>query len=99
MESEVVDAGYDVFGDEAVYKVEGSDPTECVVIIDHNLQQWGDAVSVSTANAAINVRRSEVQSRPRRGSTFMLGDTTYTVDQPLNQTRYEYTLLATEDDD
>lgn len=97
---EAIDAGYEEFGEPANHTDSRTkECTPCAVVIDHNLQKWGDAVTVGNANAVISVRRSELCRRPRREDSFSLGDgTLLRVDQVLSQTRFEYQLLATEDD-
>lgn len=97
IELEAIDAGYEEFGEVATFTPLNGDPSECTVVIDHNLQKWGDAVTIGNANAVVNVRRSEVSERPRRGATFELEDgAIYAVEQALAQTRFEYQLLALE---
>lgn len=97
---EAIDAGYEEFGEPANHAdVNTRECTACTVVVDHNLQQWGDAVTIGNANAVISVRRSEICKRPRRGDSFTLeDDTLYVVDQVLLQTRFEYQVVATEDD-
>jgi len=93
-----VDAGYDEWGVSATH-TDGNTAatTDCTVVLDFNLTQFGDAIQVNSASALVNVRRSEITSRPRRGDTFTTGDgTTYDVDQVLLRTEFEFQVLTTE---
>jgi hypothetical protein len=42
------------------------------VVLEHDLQRYGDVASVSASSALVAVRTSEVQDRPRREDVFTL---------------------------
>ncbi|MEE4303309.1 MAG: hypothetical protein V2J19_04080 [Wenzhouxiangella sp.] len=98
IEHEAIDAGYEEFGESATFVPIEGNSFSCEVVIDHNLQKWGEVVTVGNANAVVSIRRAEASERPRRGDLVEMSDgTSYRVDQVLAQTRFEYQLLAIED--
>lgn len=99
MSNVAVDAGYTAFGDAASYRpADGGAATPCVIVTNEQLQEFGSEAIVAGSSLIINVRRSELPMRPRRGDTFTLDEdgTVYNVDRSLNQTRHEYQVLAVE---
>lgn len=100
MIKQAVDAGYGAFGESASYQpVSGGAAVSCTIVTNEQLQEFGSETIIAGSSLLINVRRSEISTRPRRGDTFTLTDgTVYNVERSINQTRHEYQLLAIEDD-
>jgi hypothetical protein len=67
----------------------------CLVLIEKDLQQYTDAgVDVTGAAAVISVRRSEVPIRPFKDHVFMVGTTSYHVDDVFKDDGVEYTMTV-----
>jgi hypothetical protein len=87
--TEVTDALNDIFddvGDDATYTPVTGDPLSCKVWVmkDVELQPSdfnGQAVEMKTV---LECLLSQVLTLPQRGSVFLVGSTTYTVQSPLS---------------
>lgn len=64
------------------------------VTIEYDLNQWGDVAEIAGKTAIISVRLSEVEYMPRRADTFVIGSTSYVVDQVLLSDELEYRCLV-----
>jgi hypothetical protein len=75
-----MDEVYSALGVEAIY-TDRNGATQCITaIIEHDLQQFGNVADISGKTAVVSVRVSEMADKPRRGDTYTVGDTVYTVD-------------------
>jgi len=89
-----VDAIYAKAGVSATYTDRAGATSSVVVIIEHSLGQYGDQAEVVGASAVITVRTSDMASRPRKGDTFAVGATTYTVADVQGSDDLEHTALV-----
>ncbi len=88
---------YDRLGDLAVYTDETPKMTDCTVIVEHNLDEYGDSPGINAATVLISVRCSELDARPLRGGVFTMdesGDTYTVVRVESSSDEYEYRVLA-----
>jgi hypothetical protein len=87
---------YDRFGDAAVFTNIDDYCTDCTIIVDVDLSQYGDDARLNGKTAVIRVRTSEIEPRPRRGESFHDEDTciTYTVDSVLDSDALEHRCLV-----
>ena len=83
---------YSTFGEAATY-----DGGSVTVVLDHNMSQWGDQVSVAVGRVALSVRKSEVPERPARGEAFTVDAKVYRVESTIRETSHEWALLVKED--
>ena len=92
-----IDPGYAVFGQDAIYTDRDLNDKPCRIVLSFDLAKWGDAITVTSYQAMVNVRRSEIAGRPRRGETFTTAmGQVFAVEQVLTATEYEYMVLAVE---
>ena len=89
-----IDDIYAVAGVLSTYTDGDGSALSLTVIVDHNLQQYGDSAEVQRATAALSVRVSEVALPPRKNETFLINSTTYTVDSVISSDDLEHTVLV-----
>lgn len=71
---------YARMGSPAVFAPAAGDPVACTIIVDHSSDwQPGGAVQVAEPQIVISYRRSEIDRKVRRGETFTVDGTVYTV--------------------
>lgn len=68
---------------DADYLARNELPIPVRVIIERDLQRYGDVAAVQGKTAIVEVRTSEVSDRPRKGDVFTVGAETLTVDSVL----------------
>lgn len=70
-------------GKDAVYTPVTGDPVDCLVLVYHDvlIQADGYDATVATLGTTVTAKVSDVGA-PSRGDTFLVGDTTYTVQRP-----------------
>jgi hypothetical protein len=89
---------YRQFGDPAVFTDSQDYCTDCTVIVDEDLSQYGDDARLNGKTAVVRVRRSELPFKPRRGETFkVIADdecVTYAVDSVLDSDSLEHRCLV-----
>ena len=85
---------YEVMGEDALYTDGDGYKRECRVIVNKNLAQYGDTLTVQGATAVISVRVSELPDRPRRDDTFRVGCVDYVVDDILTSNDYEHEVIV-----
>ena len=95
----VMQDAYAYFGDAASFAARDAAPVPCLVLIDHNLQQYGETARVAGKTVAVSVRVVQVPAMPRRGDTFAvtagdLAGRTLVVDSVLRSDALEHTVLA-----
>lgn len=94
-----VDRIYAMDGEDASFTARDAAPVPCSVLIDHNLQQYGETARVAGKTVAVSVRVVQVPAMPRRGDTFAvtageLAGRTLVVDSVLRSDALEHTVLA-----
>jgi hypothetical protein len=90
-----VDEVYATLGVEATY-TDRDGATQCLTaIIEHDLQQFGNVADIAGKTAVVSVRVSELAERPRRGETYTVGTTVYTVDSIPYADDLEHRALVT----
>jgi hypothetical protein len=97
LEMLAINPGYRVWGRAAVFTDRTEQHTDCTVIVDHNLERWGELASVGSMQAVISVRRNEISERPRRGEFFTVAGKVYTVELILRSSEHEHEILTVED--
>ena len=88
---------YTRHGKEAVYN-DGQEDVQVKVLFGISLSTWGATVQVNANDVAISVRVAEVPVCPRRGHTFEIEGTTYTVETPVRRDELEYVLMVVDYD-
>ena len=89
-----VDAIYGVVGVPATFTDRDSSATAVTAIIEYDLQQYGGVAEIAGKTATISVRVSELALPPRRGETYTIGSTVYTVDSILLSDELEHRALV-----
>lgn len=91
---EGVDAHYQAFGVEAVH-TDRDDAETCVTaILEFDLQEYSDVANISALTGLVSVRRSDLSYPPRRGETYTIAGTVYTVDSVPRADDLEHTALV-----
>lgn len=85
---------YEAVGEDALYTDGDGFSASCTVIVNKNLAQYGDTLTVQGATAVISVRVSELPDRPRRDDTFRVGCVDYVVDDILSSNDYEHEVIV-----
>ena len=75
-----VDEVYDVLGVCATYTDRDGATQSVRVIVEHDLRQFGNVADIAGKTAVISVRVSQMVEKPRRGETYTIDGTVYTVD-------------------
>lgn len=90
-----VDSHYDAFGQDCTHTdVDGAN-TRVTAIVTHDLTPYGpDVASVTVGTVAISVRKTDIETPPRKGETYRVGVNTYYVDSIVAENELEYTALA-----
>jgi len=96
---EAMDTIYDEFGDDAHFTARDCPAVACAVLIDHNLQRYGNVAAVAGKTVALRVRRQQVAEPPRRGDVFDVtsgefAGRTFTVDSLVASDEFEHRVLA-----
>lgn len=86
---------YSIAGVAATFTDRDGAETSLTVVVEHDLSEYGATLEVSGSYAIISARKSELQYAPRRGETYAIAGTTYTVDSILREDEIEHTVLAT----
>lgn len=88
---------YDRLGDAATFHDAGSGQTDCRIIIDRDLSNYGDTIDLAIGTAVIAVRRSEFAQSPRRGEYFTVTETgeQLNVHSLVSRDDYEHRVLVT----
>lgn len=92
-----LDSMYEGFGEAVVYTNRDGWQHDITVIIDRNLDQYGDTIDVQGMTAVISVRLSDVSEPPRKNEIFRLGSDTcsaFTVAQRLESDEFEHRVLV-----
>lgn len=89
-----IDALFTAGGVSATYTERNGSPVTVTVLVDYDLEPYGDTAEVSSATATIAVRVSEVQYPPRQGDTFQVGAETFVVASPVNSDELEHRSLV-----
>jgi hypothetical protein len=87
---------YRLHGDAAIFSDRNNNHCECTVIVDRDLNQFGDTVDVAGKTALISVRKTEISNQPRRGEKFTLTETgeVFLVDSGLRSDEDEFQVFA-----
>lgn len=75
-----IDALYDAMGVETTYTDRDGATQSVSAIVEHDLQTFGNVADIAGKTAVISVRVSDMAEKPRRGETYTVGATVYTVD-------------------
>lgn len=75
-----IDEVYSALGDAAIYTDRNGATQSVLAIVEFDLQQFGNVADIGGKTAVVSVRVSEMADKPRRGDTYTVGDTVYTVD-------------------
>lgn len=89
---------YDLAGVRAYYLERDATRTcPVTVIVDYDLNQWGDVAEIYGKSAVITVRVSDVAEPPRQRDTFEIAETerVFIVDRVLLSDDVEHTVLVT----
>lgn len=71
--------------DAATYTQVGGSPLTCSVYVDRGVQLGGFDTQVRTDAVTITAQRAEIgESLPKRGAIFVVGSTSFKVDQIIN---------------
>lgn len=90
-----LEVSFERFGVAAVYTDKEGYNTDCTVIVDRELQRYGDVAVINGKQVVIAVRASEVELKPRRGETFLVNDCeSFVVDSVLSSDGAEHKCLA-----
>ena len=89
-----IDAIYEVGGVAAVYTDRDSATTNVKAVVEYDLQTFGDVADVAGKTAIVSVRVSELAYPPRRGETYTVNGTVYTVDSILVSDELEHRALV-----
>ena len=93
--SDAIDAVYDIFGVDATYTACGGAGVAIKTVQVDSPTIWGEEIEVSNESIGVEMRRSEVAEKPRRGDTIKIGSTTYRFEQVLRSgTDLEWRALA-----
>lgn len=92
--TDALSAVYDAHGESATYTDRDGGTTDCTVLLDFNLGNYGDAVELAAQTVVIAVRRSEVAEMPLKGETFTVGSTVYRVMTPVQSDELEFRVQA-----
>lgn len=89
------DRVYDRFGEAATYTDKLGADLAVTVMVERNLEQYGNAAAVQGKSIIVNVRVSEVPTAPRRTETFTLASgEELTVDSVLSSDGIEHKVVA-----
>lgn len=88
------DRVYQSAGEAATYTDRLAASSACTVLISRNLTDYGDVAQFAANTVILSVRQSEIAQAPRRGETFTVGATTYTVDSPQASDGVEHKVFA-----
>lgn len=91
-----IDAIYASLGESAVYEDRDGWRTECTVIPQRDLNQYGNTVEVNARSFILAVRRTEVDARPRKNEVFELAgdDRRLTIDSVVLSDEFEHRVLV-----
>lgn len=79
----------------AVYEDRDGAETPCTVLVERDLERFGEVQQVNARTAVVTVRRAEVADAPRRGERFVLaGDEVLTVDSLQRSDELEHRVFA-----
>jgi hypothetical protein len=87
---------YELMGEACVYRDKQGWNTNCSVMVERDLSQYGETANVQGVTAVLSVRRSEVADRPRRGDTFEMADgcTVFTVESVSISDDFEHQVFC-----
>ena len=88
---------YNFHGDTAIALDEDSVliNASCLVLVDKDLQTYSEAgIDVAGVEAVVSVRKSEIPIRPFKDHRFLVGSTTYHVDDVFRDNGIEYTMTV-----
>lgn len=87
---------YGRLGEAAVYEDEYGWCTECTVIQERDLSRFGNVAELGAKAVVFSVRRTEIDSRPKRGHTLTLtaAEEVYRVDSVILSDELEHRFLA-----
>ena len=84
--------------DAAVYTQVGGSPLSCTVYVDRGVQLTGFDTQVRTDSVTITAQRAEIgELLPKRGAIFVVGSTSFKVDQILNADESRVVCLVVDD--
>lgn len=95
--SRAADACYRTFGEAATFTDRNAVSTACTVIVQRDLDRYGESAVVNKRTAIVEVRVSELASMPRRGERFTLTSTgtIFTVDSAQYSDEFEHRVFVT----
>jgi hypothetical protein len=86
---------YANFGVDATYEDRDGLATACLVIVERDLERFGEAANVNARTAIVSVPRALVAQAPRRGERFFLASgETLTVDSLQRTDELEHRVFA-----
>lgn len=94
--SRATDRVYVRAGVAATYQDRDGAALPCTVLVERDLERFGEAANVNARTAVVAVRRAEVAGAPRRGERFLLtalGET-LTVDSLQRTDELEHRVFA-----
>lgn len=93
--SRATDRVYARAGVAATYQDRDAVNTPCTVLVERDLQRYGDVAQVNARTAVVAVRRTDVAAAPRRGERFTLtGGEVLTVDSLQASDELEHKVFA-----
>ena len=93
--SAMVDSVYATFGVGATYLDRDGASVDLTVVVDRNLGNYGEVAQVSTRQAVLCVRTSELSGGPRRGESFTTVDgDVFVVDSLVQADELEHRVLV-----
>lgn len=80
----------------AVYEDRDGAETPCMVLVERDLERFGEVQQVNARTAVVTVRRAEVAGAPRRGERFVLDGSgeVLTVDSLQRSDELEHRVFA-----
>jgi len=85
---------YDAAGVTATFTDRDANESTVTVLVEYNLGVYGEVADVSGMTAAISARKTDMAFSPRRGETYTVNGTVYTVDSVITETELEHTAIT-----